>query len=731
MLPIDKLEQLVAPLRRARRAPLPAGVLVRPEQARRSSTRSAAISSPSSRRSRATATSRRSIHDDEEALADPELRELAHGRAAGAAGGARGARGLASSSCSCRPIRTTRRTPSSRSAAARAAKRRRSSRPISSACTRATPRRKGWKIEVLTLSESADRRHQGVHRARHRQGRLLAAALRGRRAPRAARAGDRDAGAHPHLDGDGGGAARGRRRRRADRREGPRDQHRRERRARRAGRQHDQQRRADPAQADAASSSSARTSARSSRTRPRRSRSCGAACSSSSARSRTTPRRPSAAAWSATGERSQKIRTYNYPAEPRHRSPHPASRSTSSIASSRAISTSSSPRCAPSYQAERLQAGRRRDGGAGARARGREPRTRSPEIARRRRARRAGRRDDAGAGPACRATASFALFENPEVRRARARSAVLRGHRAAARRGAGQVEGLAVAAVGDAFELRYRVPGLRIARRASLSEVELACVRLPGGARGRARAPRRASRTASRIDAALRAPRRGPPARRDRGSRPGVSVGRSEERPCAGCSRLDARAASSWRGSLTCGETRRAPRASGGAAGAGRPRRARPDRASAIPLLGGVEHQRHAVVDGVDGRQRGLRDDGARLDAPRPRATPTDPRRPRERRGRGRAGAGRTAGWRLLAGRRFPLVERRRRPPGTAACGPRRGRRAWSRRSRRARAPACAPIFASSAQYGTRPQRSVSILRRPAAPRRTRTTATGCDGGTL
>ena len=37
----------------------------------------------------------------------------------------------------------------------RAAKKPRSSRPISSACTSATPRRKGWKVEILNVSESA------------------------------------------------------------------------------------------------------------------------------------------------------------------------------------------------------------------------------------------------------------------------------------------------------------------------------------------------------------------------------------------------------------------------------------------------------------------------------------------------------------------------------------------------------------------------------------------------
>ena len=44
--------------------------------------------------------------------------------------------------------------------------------------------------------------------------RLQPAQVRERRASRAARAGDRGAGPHPHLDGDGGGAARGRRGRR-------------------------------------------------------------------------------------------------------------------------------------------------------------------------------------------------------------------------------------------------------------------------------------------------------------------------------------------------------------------------------------------------------------------------------------------------------------------------------------------------------------------------------------
>ena len=59
------------------------------------------------------------------------------------------------SSFSCRAIRTTRRTRSSRSAAARAAKRRRSSRPISSACTRATPSARAGRSRSSRSSESA------------------------------------------------------------------------------------------------------------------------------------------------------------------------------------------------------------------------------------------------------------------------------------------------------------------------------------------------------------------------------------------------------------------------------------------------------------------------------------------------------------------------------------------------------------------------------------------------
>ena len=89
------------------------------------------------------------------------------------------------------------------------------------------------------------RRLQGGDRAGHRRQGLLAAQARGRRAPRAARAGHGGAGPHPHLDRHGGGAAGSRRSRRGDRRQGPKIRHRRLRRARRPGREHHQQRGAD------------------------------------------------------------------------------------------------------------------------------------------------------------------------------------------------------------------------------------------------------------------------------------------------------------------------------------------------------------------------------------------------------------------------------------------------------------------------------------------------------
>jgi hypothetical protein len=81
---------------------------------------------------------------------------------------------------------------------------------------------------------------------------------------------------------------------------------------------------------------------------------------------------------------------------------------------------------------------------------------------------------------------SFSLFEEPEVRRARIRSALLRGIVRQLVGAMGRVEGLVIAQGVDGCELRYRVPGLRIERRAYLSSVELACVRYLAGKAGAA-----------------------------------------------------------------------------------------------------------------------------------------------------------------------------------------------------------------------------------------------------
>jgi len=63
------------------------------------------------------------------------------------------------------------------------------------------------------------------------------------------------------------------------------------------------------------------------------------------------------------------------------------------------------------------------------------------------------------------------------VRRARRRSAVLRGIVKQLAGSHGHIEGLAVAHSAGVCELRFQVPALRIDRRALLSELELACVR--------------------------------------------------------------------------------------------------------------------------------------------------------------------------------------------------------------------------------------------------------------
>jgi hypothetical protein len=98
---------------------------------------------------------------------------------------------------------------------------------------------------------------------------------------------------------------------------------------------------------------------------------------------------------------------------------------------------------------------------------------------------------------------SFALFENPDVRRARVRAALLRGIVRQLTGTQGRVEAFDVVQATGSREVRYSLPGLRVERRALLTDVEYACVAYLAGRAGvvdlRADDADRA-----RIDAALR-----------------------------------------------------------------------------------------------------------------------------------------------------------------------------------------------------------------------------------
>jgi hypothetical protein len=71
---------------------------------------------------------------------------------------------------------------------------------------------------------------------------------------------------------------------------------------------------------------------------------------------------------------------------------------------------------------------------------------------------------------------SFALFEDPDVRRARRRAAILQGIVRQLTGAQGEIDSLRVARRTAGCELSYRLPGMKMQRRASLTDVELACV---------------------------------------------------------------------------------------------------------------------------------------------------------------------------------------------------------------------------------------------------------------
>ena len=79
---------------------------------------------------------------------------------------------------------------------------------------------------------------------------------------------------------------------------------------------------------------------------------------------------------------------------------------------------------------------------------------------------------------------SFALFENPDVRRARVRAALLRGIVRQLTGTQGRIEEFGVVAGSGAREVRYSLPGLRVQRRAVLTDVEYACVAYLAGRAG-------------------------------------------------------------------------------------------------------------------------------------------------------------------------------------------------------------------------------------------------------
>jgi hypothetical protein len=98
---------------------------------------------------------------------------------------------------------------------------------------------------------------------------------------------------------------------------------------------------------------------------------------------------------------------------------------------------------------------------------------------------------------------SFALFENPEVRRARVRAGLLRGIVRQLTGIQGRVEAFDVVAATGAREVRYSLPGLRVQRRAVLTDVEYACVAYLAGRAGVADLSAD-DEDRARIDAALR-----------------------------------------------------------------------------------------------------------------------------------------------------------------------------------------------------------------------------------